>query len=180
ICGGDAWPSLKTQAHELDLDKYVQFTGFIFGEKLRRYLSAADICVDSSPSSPYSDNSTVFKIIEYMSLGKPIVVFNLPEHRFSAQQAAVYVPPNEVHKFACAIELLMDDPRRRLALGEHGIHRIKTQLAWEYSVSNLLHAYRKILPEGVQPNREYVQSAKMAAKSESLHFAQTQGYKPGN
>jgi hypothetical protein len=40
----------------------------------------------------------------------------------------------------------MDDPDRRLALGATGSGRIKTQLAWEYSIPNLLSIYRNVLP----------------------------------
>jgi glycosyltransferase involved in cell wall biosynthesis len=167
IGGGDAWSSLKTQAHELDLDKYVQFMGFIFGEKLRRYLSAADICVDSSPSSPYSDNSTVFKVMEYMSLGKPVVAFDLPEHRFTAKDAAIYVPPNDERAFARTLAELMDDPQRRVALGRNGRRRIKTQLAWDYSVPNLLHAYRLVFHPAREPERQDTQAAKITVQPQS-------------
>ena len=144
---GDAMESLKTLAQELSLQDYVCFTGPIFGEGLRRILAATDICVDSSPANPYSDRSTIFKIMEYMSLGKPIVVFDLPEHRFTARGAAVYVTPNDERAFARALAQLMDDPNRRMALGACGSGRIKTQLAWDYSIPNLLSVYRQVLPE---------------------------------
>jgi len=52
IGGGDAWLGLKMQAHELDLDKYLSLRVLSSVEKLRRYLSAADICVDSSRQVP--------------------------------------------------------------------------------------------------------------------------------
>jgi glycosyltransferase involved in cell wall biosynthesis len=144
---GDALESLKTLAQELSLQDYVCFTGPIFGDGLRRILAAADICVDSSPANPYSDRSTMFKIMEYMSLGKPIVAFDLPEHRFTARGAAVYVTPNDERAFARALAQLMDDPHRRMALGACGSGRIKTQLAWDYSIPNLLSVYRQVLPE---------------------------------
>jgi glycosyltransferase involved in cell wall biosynthesis len=178
IGGGDACPSLKTQARDLNLDKYVQFTGFIFGEKLRRYLSAADICVDSSPSSPYSDNSTVFKIMEYMSLGKPVVAFDLPEHRFTARNAAVYVPPNDERAFARVD--LMDDPKRREFLGAFGRGRIKTELAWDYSVPNLLHAYQLVHLPAAESARHDSPAAKIAVQPQSSSFAQRPGYKSGD
>ena len=57
------------------------------------------------------------KMMEYMALGKPIVAFDLPEHRFSAQQAALYVRPNDELEFARALAELMDDPERRQAMG---------------------------------------------------------------
>jgi len=97
---GDVLEDLKNLAQELALQDQVLFTGPIFGEKLRRLLAAADICVDSSPANPYTDRSTMFKMMEYMSLGKPIVAFDLPEHRFTTQGSAVYVTPNDERAFA--------------------------------------------------------------------------------
>lgn len=143
---GDALEDLKSLARELALQDHVRFTGPIFGERLRQLLAATDICVDSSPANPYTDRSTMFKMMEYMSLGKPIVAFDLPEHRFSAREAAVYVAPNDERAFARALAQLMDNPERRMALGTTGSGRIKTQLAWEYSVPNLLSVYRAVLP----------------------------------
>jgi glycosyltransferase involved in cell wall biosynthesis len=153
IGGGDAWESLKALAQSLDLNGYVQFTGFVFGEDLLRYLAAADICVDATPSNPYSDRSTLVKIIEYMSLGKPIVAFDLPEHRFTAGEAAIYVAPNNVRDFARAVAQLMDDPQRRASLGTLGRSRTKKQLAWEYSALHLIDAYQRILPASPPPKR---------------------------
>jgi glycosyltransferase involved in cell wall biosynthesis len=144
---GDALEDLRNLAQELALQDHVRFTGPIFAEKLRHLLAAADICVDSSPANPYTDRSTMFKIMEYMSLGKPIVAFDLPEHRFTARGAAVYVTPNDEREFARSLAQLMDDPERRIALGTTGSGRIKTQLAWEYSIPNLLSAYRTVLPD---------------------------------
>ena len=148
---GDALEDLKALAQELALQDHVQFTGPVFGEKLRQLLAAADICVDSSPANPYTDRSTMCKIMEYMSLGKPIVAFDLFEHRFTARGAAVYVTPNDEPGFARALAQLMDDPDRRMALGATGSGRIKTQLAWEYSVPNLLSVYRSVLPAAEVP-----------------------------
>jgi len=180
IGGGDAWASLKAQAHQRGLDEHVQFMGFIFGEELRRYLSAADICVDASPSNPYTNHSTMFKIMEYMSLGKPIVAFDLTEHRFTAQEAAVYVPANDESAFARAIAQLMDDQQRRAALGEVGPRRIKTQLAWEYSIPNLLRAYRLVLPRAAQIEEQVSQEPISTVQPQHSSLAQAPSYKSGN
>jgi glycosyltransferase involved in cell wall biosynthesis len=152
IGGGDNWIRLKALAQRLGLDNYVRFPGFVYGDNLRRYLLAADICVDATPSNAYSDRSTMFKLMEYMSLGKPSVVFDLPEHRVTAQQAAVYVTPNDELGFAKALAQLMDDPQHRETLGAFGKRRIETQLAWEYSASHLLDVYRQILPLAPKTN----------------------------
>jgi len=148
---GDALEDLMNLARELALEGHVRFTGPIFGEKLRHFLAAADICVDSSPANPYTDRSTMFKMMEYMSLGKPIVAFDLTEHRFTARGAALYVTPNDERAFARALAQLMDDPGRRMALGASGSARIKTQLAWEYSIPKLLSVYKAVLPSAITP-----------------------------
>jgi len=119
----------------------------------------------------------MFKIMEYMSLGKPIVVFDLPEHRFTAQHAAIYVPPNDEREFARALSGLMDDARRRQRLGAYGRRRMKAQLAWDYSVPQLLDAYRLVLPRAAESNRRASQGAKIKVQAQSSPFAETPGYK---
>lgn len=145
IGSGDSLADLKAYAHELQIDDYVWFTGFIPDEDMLRYLSTADICVDPDPSSPLNDVSTWIKIMEYMALGKPIVSFDLAETRFTAQEAAIYVTPNNEKEFAKAIVKLMDNPAQRAQMGAFGYKRIKNELAWHHVSRNLLSAYDTLL-----------------------------------
>jgi glycosyltransferase involved in cell wall biosynthesis len=81
------------------------------------------------------------KLMEYMALAKPTVAFDLVETRFSAQDAAVYVKPNDEAEFAERVSWLLDNPDERKKMGEIGRHRVAGALAWEYSVPELLRAY---------------------------------------
>jgi glycosyltransferase involved in cell wall biosynthesis len=141
IGSGDALVSLKELAATLDLEEHVWFTGPLSSDEFLPYLCAADICVDPDPSNAYNDRCTMVKMGEYMALGKPIVAFDLPEHRFTAQQAALYVQPNDELAFARALAELMDDPARRQNMGSFGRRRVESALAWSYSVRPLLEAY---------------------------------------
>jgi glycosyltransferase involved in cell wall biosynthesis len=146
---GDMLPELKTLAKELDVEKHVWFTGWIPDEDLIRYLSTADICIDPDPSNPFNDHSTMVKMMEYMALGKPIVAFDLPEHRVTAQAAALYARPNDELDFARQIAALMDDPERRKTMGQQGQERVETELAWSHQEEHLLEAYDALLgPSG--------------------------------
>lgn len=138
---GDAVEDLKKLCDNLNLNDFVRFTGLISREDLMRYLSTADICLDPNPSSPLNDLSTWIKVMEYMSLGKPIVSFDLKETRYSAQEAAVYVKPNNEKGFAEAIRHLMDHPEERIKMGEYGRKRVQEELAWNHVSKNLLTAY---------------------------------------
>jgi len=144
VGAGQALPSLKSLTAQLGLADYVLFTGWVEYTEVARYLSAADICVAPEPSNPYNDRSTMEKIMEYMALGKPIVAFDLPEHRVTAQDAAVYARPNDELDFAQQIAALMDDPERRQKMGQTGKQRIEMELAWSHQEKHLLEAYQAL------------------------------------
>jgi glycosyltransferase involved in cell wall biosynthesis len=141
ISAGDALAGLKSLAEQLDLTDYVSFTGWVKRPEVARYLSIVDICVALEPSNAYNDNSTMIKIMEYVALKKPIVAFDLPEHRFTALAATLYVQPNNEFHFAQTLAQLADDPACRQAMGEFGWWRKETELAWQYSNPNLLKTY---------------------------------------
>jgi glycosyltransferase involved in cell wall biosynthesis len=141
---GDSLANLKEMSRELKLEEYVEFTGFIPDADLLSNLSAADICVDPDPSSPLNDVSTWIKIMEYMAYGKPIVSFDLKETRFSAQDAAIYVEPNDERQFALAIAKLMDDPALRTRMGAFGRARVERELQWSCVRKNLASAYQAL------------------------------------
>jgi glycosyltransferase involved in cell wall biosynthesis len=136
----------------LKIEDHVWFTGFIPDEDMLRYLSTADICVDPDPKSPLNDVSTWIKIMEYMALGKPIVSFDLKETRYTAQEAAIYVAPNDEKEFARAILRLMDDPAERERRGTFGLRRVHEHMAWHHVSNNLLMAYAVISKKGSNIN----------------------------
>jgi len=150
---GDSLEDLKNISIALGLEKYVKFTGYIPDEDLRMILSAADICVDPDPSSPLNDVSTWIKIMEYMAFGKPIVTFDLKETRYSARDSAIYVKPNDELEFAKAIIALMDNPAKRLQMGENGRNRVLKHLSWEKVSPNLIDAYSCLFPECKEANK---------------------------
>ena len=83
-------------------------------------------------------------LIADMALGKPIVAFDLPEHRVTAQDAAVYARDNDELEFARLIAMLMDDPALRQRMGQIGRKRIKEGLAWPYQAEQLVAAYKAL------------------------------------
>ena len=140
----DPGVGLQALTRELGLEEYVWRTGYIPHADLLRYLSTADICVDPDPSNPFNDRCTMTKMMVYMALGRPIVAFDLPEHRYTALEAASYVKPNDELAFARALAELMDDAERRRAMGSFGRRRVESKLAWSYSVPALLEVYRTV------------------------------------
>ena len=140
---GVAMPIMKSLAEELNVAEYFQYTGWVTKQsEIVRYLNSMEICVAPEPSDPYNDRSTAAKLMEYMAMAKPIVAFDLPEHRFTAQNAALYAQkPHDEYDFAKKIAELMDDPARCFEMGQIGKTRVDTILAWQFQAKNLLKAY---------------------------------------
>lgn len=156
VGGGPSFPDLQRMVIEKDLGDVVNFTGRIPDEDLIDILSTADICVNPDKPCRMNDISTMIKIMEYMAMGKPIVQFDLKEGRISAQQASLYAnKENTVVDFAEKIIWLVEHPEERARMGEYGCTRVEKELAWKYSINNLLAAYacafRKKLSEPVLP-----------------------------
>jgi glycosyltransferase involved in cell wall biosynthesis len=139
---GPSFAELQDIVKEKNLGEIVNFTGRIPDRELLEILSTADVCVNPDKPCRMNDISTMIKIMEYMALGKPIVQFDLKEGKISAQEASLYCDGNrQIADFAEKILWLLDHPGERKRMGEFGRERVQRELAWEYSVANLLAAY---------------------------------------
>jgi glycosyltransferase involved in cell wall biosynthesis len=141
VGAGDSFEDLKRLARQLDLDGVVHFTGRIPDAEVEAILTTADVCVSPDPRNPLNDASTMNKVLEYMACGRPIVAFDLREHRASAGDGALYAEPNRVDDLAARIAELLDDPERRRSMGERNRRRFLERMAWEYSAAELIRAY---------------------------------------
>jgi glycosyltransferase involved in cell wall biosynthesis len=129
----------------LGLQEWVDLPGRVSNEFLFRALQTIDLGVASDPRNTYNDHCTMNKVLEYMTFGKAQVMFDLAEGRASAAEAAVYVQENSATQLATAIVELLDDPERRARMGAVGRERMRTELAWDRSVAQLLQAYTRVL-----------------------------------
>ena len=156
IGGGPHQAAIKAYASEQGIDGFAHFTGRVSDEALCRILSSATLGIDPDPKNPWSDKSTMNKVIEYMYFGLPVVAYDLHETRVSAGGAGAYAAPNDEAALAAALDALLNDPERRAAMGAAGAARVRDVLAWDHSVTPLLAAYdrawgRAALPASAEP-----------------------------
>ncbi len=156
VGGGTSLEDMKKLAADLGIADFVTFTGRVPDAQLLAMLNTADVCVNPDVANEMNDKSTMNKIMEYMSLGKPIVQFDLTEGRFSAQEASVYADRNDPSSLAAKIVELVDDPARRAAMGDYGRRRVVNELEWRYEVPKLLAAYASLQPRvaSIEARRE--------------------------
>ncbi len=144
---GERAPILRALTHELQLDEYVHFTGWLLAHDMVRYLSVADVGLTTCPKNAHNEYATSVKTMEYMAMGKPGVAFDLAETRYSGQDAVLYAKPNLAEDFANKIEILLDDEELRHRMGTIGRKRIEEIMNWDYDKKKLLLAYETLFPK---------------------------------
>lgn len=140
---GPHLPIVEKDVKERGLEPYFTFTGALYGEDLLRALNAIDIGLAPDPKNPMNNISTMNKVMEYMTLEKPSVQFDLVEGRYSAQEASLYARANDPIDFAEKIEALIKDPIKRDEMGRIGRARVLEELSWAHSIPHLLAAYER-------------------------------------
>jgi glycosyltransferase involved in cell wall biosynthesis len=144
VGGGTSFEEMKFLARELGVAEYVTFTGRVPDGEMLAMLNTADVCVNPDVASEMNDKSTMNKIMEYMTLGKPIVQFDLAEGRRSAERASLYARKNDAQDLAAKLVELLDDSLRRAEMGEFGRRRVENELEWRHEAPKLLAAYEAL------------------------------------
>ena len=141
---GSEWKNLKEYSFELKLDKFVTFTGRISDREMLECLSTCDVCVNPDEVNEFNSKSTMNKVLEYMSLGKPIVQFDMIEGKYSAGKASLYAKPNDEVDFAEKILELLGNSEKRKKMGIYGRDRVEKKLQWKFSEKELFRAYQSL------------------------------------
>jgi glycosyltransferase involved in cell wall biosynthesis len=143
IGDGPASATLLRLAGDLGIGSQVEFTGWQSGEALVDRLAECDVCVVPDPPNAFTDRSSMIKLLEYMTLGKPTVQFETTEGRRSADDASLYATPGDEQDFAAKVALLLSDPEMRSRMGMLGRERIRSELAWHHQLRPLESAYAR-------------------------------------
>lgn len=128
-------------AKELGVSDRVRFTGMATQEQIAEELAPCQLCVVPDRVNEFSARSTMNKVMDYMALRKPMVQFDTPEGRYSAQSASLYAIPNNVDDFAERVAELLDNPEKARQMGKQGRTRFLRSLHWGHSVKALYEAY---------------------------------------
>ena len=147
---GPEVPAVQKDVAARGLDRWFTFTGALYNEDLLAVLNTADIGVSPDPKNAMNDISTMNKIMEYMTLEKPAVQFDLKEGRASAGEASLYARANDPKDFAAKIAWLIDHPDEGRKMGQLGRKRVLENLSWGHSVPYLLAAYERVFTKGAR------------------------------
>jgi len=138
---GPTLEEVKQDVADHGLSDYFTFTGPLYGKDLLEALNVIDIGVSPDPKNAMNNISTMNKVMEYMTLEKPVVQFDLTEGRVSAGEASLYAKANDPIDFAVKLDALIRDPEARERMGKLGRKRVLEDLSWAHTTPQLLAAY---------------------------------------
>jgi glycosyltransferase involved in cell wall biosynthesis len=113
---GSALPELRREAQALGLSDRVVVREAVSYAEIPRYLAAADVGILPLPDLMWWRVSSPIKLMEYLAMGKPVLVTDIEAHRDVLGDApfAYYAGRGEVEPWAEAVRHLHGtlDPRR--------------------------------------------------------------------
>jgi glycosyltransferase involved in cell wall biosynthesis len=136
IVGGNAQriAELQQLARTLKVADRVHFAGPCPPAERFAVIHEAEVCLlpltETSIASRYT---SPLKLFEYLALGKPVVVSDLPTMRvvLEPEVHALLAPPNDARAFAAAIDRLLADQALRARLGAAARRRAQ-DFSWEH------------------------------------------------
>lgn len=156
IGGGTVLDQMKNYASKLGIETHVTFTGAVSYIQVMEGIASADLCLCPDPKTPLSDKCSLVKAIEYMSVGRPFVAFDLEEVRNSAGPAALYAAANDEADFSAQIHRLLNNAAERASMGRIAQERVMHALTWEHSTEALYAAYDAAFSGPREQNRHAI------------------------
>lgn len=140
---GEERAPLERRLAELGLADRVTFTGRIVHARVLEIICEADVCVDPAPCNELNHRTTMVKVVEYLSLGRPTVAYALRETANTTADAAVLAPCGDRDAFVAAIASFAGSQDLREEYSARARAR-SGDLAWERSEQALLAGYARM------------------------------------
>jgi glycosyltransferase involved in cell wall biosynthesis len=141
IMGYPGVDSYRMRAAQLGVSAFTTFTGKINYQDAPRYLSLGDVAV----APKLSDTEGVGKVLNYMAMALPTVVFDTEVSREYLAGAGVYARPGDPHDLARALlEVLADAPRAQHT-GAALRQRVLDSYSWQMAGKDIVAIYETCL-----------------------------------
>jgi glycosyltransferase involved in cell wall biosynthesis len=104
-------------------------------------LSLGDIAISAKMSSTEGSG----KLLNYMALGQPTIVYDSPVHREYLAEWGVYVPPGDEVALAQAVADLLHDPAQGAAMGAALRQRAGEEYSWRHAAVKISALYERLI-----------------------------------
>ena len=114
------------------------FPGYV--DDIKSVIASADICI----APIRSGSGTRIKILEYMAMGKPVITTSKGAEGIEYTDGLNIIIEDRIENYPEIIRHLLDDEKKRLALGREGRKLITEKYDWEMYRKRLEKIYRDV------------------------------------
>lgn len=141
---GSYLENLKRLARELNVEKYVEFFGWMPLKDLLINVSKADIALIPHIKSPHTDSTIPHKLFQYMYAGIPILTSNCAplERIVNETKTGISFKNQDAESFAEKLLLLLSDEEFRARMPENGKKWVLEKYHWEKDARVLQDLYK--------------------------------------
>jgi len=137
---------LQDIAAKLGISDSVHFTGLLEMQEAWAYVLAADICLSPFRPSPILDSTSPTKVVEYLALGKPVVVNNHPDQsQVIEESGAGVVTEYTPESFAQGMLSLFQQPEQWASMGMLGQQYVKNTRNYDVISSQVANVYQQLV-----------------------------------
>lgn len=132
-------------AHSLDLDREIDFIGFLPQEKLAEYYNNCDVFV--LPSLSCKQEGFGIVLLEAMACGKPVVTTNItgPAEKIREASAGLIVEPRDSNSLAEALIEILKNKNYAREMGIRARKLVEGEYSWDRIATNIEQLYLGVL-----------------------------------
>lgn len=128
-------------ARDLGIDDVITFTGRLPYKYAPDFLGLADIAVSPKLSKTESNG----KLLNYMAVGLPVVVFDTPVNREILGPYGIYAEFGDAEDFTKKLEDLLMGTAKAEELGKKLLKRAQEEFSWDVIGKRILSVYERIV-----------------------------------
>ena len=135
--------ALKKRVKDLELEDYIEFTGWQDVKLFPSYIKGSSICISPLYRNKQHDVAYANKLFQYMSFSKPLLVSDATAQKkliLKTTSGLVHKEKN-VKDFRNKVLDLYNNPELRNELGKNGKSFVENEFCWEKVSQNLVNIY---------------------------------------
>ena len=109
-------------------------------ETVPEYIATSDLCVVPLPDLECWRVSSPLKLMEYLAMGKPVVLTDIPAHReiVKTKEEAIFIPDIQPETLCGAIEKAYHMRKNLHVLGSAGLRNARENCSWDIQADRLV------------------------------------------
>ncbi len=130
----------RQMCKEKKIESHITFTGKVPYDMARKYLSCGDVAVSSKISKSEGNG----KLMNYMAMGLPTVVFDTPVNREILGENGIYAKYPDTHSFQTKLIEILEDSGKRSHLQPLLRTRATNQFSWSQRATQITKLYQAL------------------------------------